>query len=378
MRGVHLSWLALVLCGCNVFDAGLIEPVDAPSSSDVPTADVPTQDVPVLTGLRKVPPRPAAEAEGPDAEVLTVALRDVVLNQDSDRWKDIGLDLDDLDSKVPVPEVECLPPNETADPELDGTDGIDNAFGSRLFPIVRLALPNLEADSRTNQAAGIGAIILQVSHWNGTRNDPSMTVLLTQSAGGTSADPESVRFEGMDLVNVSDGMPAPPPAWDGNDHWWGRDDTFFMNMEERPRVQDTNAYMSDGTLVMRLPDRVDILFFAGTTAGVRVRLTDAYAFGRFDEDFQTVAAATVAGRWSILDLLDTGNNIGICVGSAQRDLVEAQLDTIADVRSVRGTGGPAVTCDAISLGVNFAGRTSRWVGLGPSRPLPDPCTMPAM
>jgi hypothetical protein len=379
MRGALGLWVVLATSGCKVFDAGLIEPDDASSTVDVPTMDVPSVDVPTNpTGLRKVPSRPAAESEGPDTEIVTFALRDVALNQDADRWRDIGLDLDDLESEPPVPEVECVPPNETADPELDGNDGIDNSFGNRLFPIVRLALPTLEEDSRTNQAAGLGAILLRVSGWNGTRNDPRVSVLLSQSAAGTTADPESVRFDGTTLVDDADGMPAPMPAWDGDDHWFARDDTFLMADEARPRVRDDNAYVSDGTFVMRLPDRVDILFFAGSTAGVRVRLTDAYAFGELNEDFTAIEVATVAGRWAVLDLLETGNNIGICVGTPQRNIVEAQLDTIADVRSTRGSGGPGVICDAISLGVTFRAVRAHWAGLGPSLPLPDPCTEPEM
>ncbi len=364
----------LALGACKVFDAGLIEPPeDATPSSDAPPPDVPLVDAPTPSGLRKVPPRPPMEAEGPDEAPVLVALRDVALNQDADRWRDIGLDLDDLLTEPPVPEAECEPPSETAEPELDGNDGIDNAFGSRLFPIVRLALADLEALSRTNQAAGIGAILLRISDWNGTRNDPRVSVWLSQSAAGTSAEPSAVRFEGMELVDATDGTAAPLPAWDGGDHWFPRDDTFFMGDVSRPRVVDDNAYVSDGTVVMRLPDRVDILFFAGTEAGVRVRLTDAYAFGTFDDDFSEIAVATVAGRWAVLDLLDTGDNIGICVGTPQRNIVEAQLDTIADVRSTPGTGGLGVTCDAISLGVTFRGLRANLAEVGPSRPLPNPC-----
>ncbi|MBX3251177.1 MAG: hypothetical protein KF901_28630 [Myxococcales bacterium] len=363
--------VAIGAVGCRVFDPSLVEPLDA-SGVDAPTQDAPSADRPNMSGLRKVPPRPTSN-DGPDIEATTYVLRDVVLNQDADRWRDIGLDLDDLFTRPPVPEVECMPPNESADPELDGNEGVDNAFGNRLFPIVRLARPDIERNSRINQAAGLGAILLHVTRWNGERNDPRVTVVLSQSAAGTSADPASVRFEGTDLVNVSDGAPAPPPAWDGTDHWWARDDTFFMRMEARPLIRDDNAYVSNGTVVMRLPDRVEILFFEGRTHGVRVRLTDAYAFGVLSDDLSEMHPATVAGRWSIIDLLDTGDNIGLCSGTSERRLVETQLDTIADVRSVPGTGGVGVTCDAISLGVQFSGKRARWAGLGPSLPLPNPC-----
>ncbi len=380
MRGALGLSVVLAMSGCKVFDAGLIEPPeDASSTVDAPPEDVPTVDAPPTpTGLRKVPTRPAAESEGPDGELVLFALRDVRLRQDADRWRDIGLDLDDLESVPPVPEVECVPPNETAEPEIDGNDGIDNVFGNRLYPLVEIVLENLEEDSRTNQAAGLGAILLRMSGWNGTRNDPRVSVLLSQSAAGTPADPDSVRFDGTTLVNDADGMPAPLPVWDGSDHWFARDDTFLMADENRPRVRDDNAYVSDGTVVMRLPDRVDILFFAGSEAGVRVRLTDAYAFGTMNDDFTAIEIATVAGRWAVLDLLDTGNNIGICVGTPERNIVETQLDTIADVRSTRGSGGPGVVCDAISLGVTFRAVRANWAGLGPSLPLPDPCAEPEM
>jgi len=370
-----------ILASCSAFDASLIEPgeLDAGSPDEVDAGSFdagavePVDAGPVIPlGLRKPPPRPTNGDPGGEME-LTMAMRDVVLNQDGDRWRDIGLDLDDLDSQPPVPDVECVPPDTDAEPILDGDDGIDNAFGDELYPIVRLALPNLEEQARANQELGLGTILVRIRGWNGTANDPRVDAYISQAAAGTPADPESVRFEGFDLVNVDDGLPAPLPAWDGSDNWFARDDTFFMGMEDTPVIRDDNAYVVERTVVARLPDRIDILFFAGADAGVRVRLTDGWTFATFNEDFTETEIATVAGRWAILDLLETGDNIGICTGSAERRIVENQLDAVADVRSRPGTGGPGVPCDAVSLGVTFRGVVSHWGGLGPSLPLPDPC-----
>lgn len=377
MRGmacVLLMWCS-VIGGCSVIDPGLIQVdgstdarSDAADASVDAVEDAPDPDVP--TGLRKPPARPSMP-DSADTDPMTIALRDVVLNQSGLRWREIGLDLDDLDTQSPADSVECVPPNMDAEVELDGVQGIDNAFGDKLYPIVALALPTLEADARSNQEAGLGAILLQMQGWNGTANDPRVDIFLTQSAAGTTTDPGSVTFDGFDPM--VGGSAAPPPAWEGNDHWFGRDDTFFMGDVSQPIIRDDNAYIADGTIVMRLPDRIDILFFVGTDMGVRVRLTDAFAFGQFNEDFTRLEPATVAGRWSIIDLLDTGENINICVGSVQRMIIENQLDTIADVRSNAGSGGPGVLCDAISLGVSFVGVRANWGGLGPSRPLPNPC-----
>lgn len=363
-RGLVIS----LLVGCSVFDPSLVE-IDAGTDGGTDTGADVSPD-----GLRHRPERPPASTEGPDVEVLTVALRDVVLNQDGERWRSIGLDLDGLNSVGDDPPVECVPPTEDAMPPLDGDFGIDNVFGASLYPLVQLAIPNLETDARAAQLGGLGTLVLRIFGWNGTPNDPRVDVLLTQAAAGTRVeDVADFTFDGFTLTEDG-GNPAPPPAWEEGteDVFFGRDDTFQMGNESQPLVRDDNGYVRDGTIVMRLPDRIDILFFAGDTQGVRVRLTDGTALATLDEDLG-FSAATVIGRWGINDLLDTGNNIGICVGSPQRDLVDRQLMRIADVRSRPGTGGEGVTCDALSLGVNFIGKKARWAGLGPSRPLPDPC-----
>ena len=371
-----MDWLLRFGCACgvlacNVIDPGLIRTDGATVDARDASVDATDVGVDAPTGLRKVPRRPEV-ADRPDVETdMTIALRDVVLNQNGLRWRNIGLDLDDLDTQTVADPVECIPPNEDAEIELDGEQGIDNAFGDKLYPIVALALPNLQRDARVNQEAGLGTIVLKMTRWNGTADDPRVDVFLTQSAAGTTADPATVTFDGFDpMVGAS---PAPLPAWEGADYWIARDETFFMRDFDQPLIRDDNAYINDGTIVMRLPDRIDILFFVGSEQGVRVRLTDAYAFGQFNEDFTRLEPATVAGRWSIIDLLETGENIDICIGSVERMIIENQLDTIADVRSVPGSGGPGVACDAISVGVSFTGIRGQWGGLGPSRPLPNPC-----
>jgi len=372
-RGL-VPWLCvfgtLGLLGCNVFDPSLVEgEVDLGEPTDLSTPEV---DMRSLDGLRKVPSRPSGE-DGGSIEPVLFALRDVMLNQDGDRWREIGLDLDDLDTQLPDVEVECVPPDDSAEPQLDGEEGIDNVFGAELFPVVSLAVTDLQARARENHLAGLGTILLRASEWNGTANDPRLTIELTQAAAGTSADPGAVEFDGFDLVNVSDGLPAPAPEWDGGDHFFARDDTYFGG---EPLVRDDNAYIADGVVVMRLPDRVNILFFVGADAGINVRLTDAYAFATLDDEQMNLTTATVAGRWRTIDLIESGDNIGVCVGSAERTIVENQLAKIADVRSTPDTGGPGVACDAVSLGVEFTGVRASFADLGPSRPLPNPCAEP--
>lgn len=383
-RGVESTFFAVALMGCSVFDPAIVAelereagvdagPLDAASDVDAALADADIDAIVEdagMTVLLVAPPRPAVSTEGPDAEDRLYALRDALLNQDGERWRSIGLDLDGRNTQGPEFDVECLPPDAESEPEVDGENGIDNAFSHRLFPLLQLALPGLEASVQESQAAGVGALLLQVSGYNGTDNDPRIHVSFTQSAGGTSSE-DSVSFSDFDLV-AEGGTPAPGPAWEGADRWWARDDGFFSGEESQPLIRDDNAYVADGHLVMRLPERAEFLFFTGTEVGARVRLTDSTVVMDLREG--EGGGVVLAGRWSILDLLDTGENIGICIGSTERGIVDSQLLIIADVRSSAGSGGDGVECDAISIGVTFRAVPGRWAGLGPSVPLPNPCT----
>lgn len=388
-RGVQTALVAVAVFGCSAFDPAFVERLEAEAgvdaSSDViadagadardsepPVMDATTDDAAAPLTITP-PPRPAPDTEGPDAETRLYALRDAQLNQDGDRWRTIGYDLDGRNTQAPEYDVECVPPDSDSEPEIDGESGIDNAFSHRFFPLLQLALPGFETTLRSNQAAGIGAILLQVSGYNGTDNDPRINVIFTQSAAGTSSE-DNVSFDGFELVRDNDET-APLPEWDGNDRWWARDDSFFGGDEGQPLVRDDNAYVADGQLVMRLPDRAQFLFFAGTQLGAAVRLTGAHVSVVLEGPDQGKALAT--GRWSILDLLDTGENVGICIGSEERRIVDSQLLVIADVRSTPGSGGSsAIECDAVSLAVPFTAVQGSWAGLGPSIPLPNPCAAP--
>lgn len=373
-----------LLLGCSIFDPSLVDdagPADtgATDTGATDTADA-DSDVTPDTGTGPVvgtaPPRPSADTEGPDIEPISVALRDVVLDQFPDRWERTGLNLDGINSQGEIPMAECVAPNGTSRTPEDGEDGIDNVFGAIIYQLVKVVLPNFESNSRASQLSGLGTFVIRIFGWNGTPNDPRVDVILTQAAGGTSADdPSDFLFDDeMNLVDV-DGLPAPAPRWEGSqDAFFGRSDNFLMGNENQPITRDDNGYVSNGTLVMRLPDRVDILFFGSERTGARVRLTDATALAQINDEFG-FDEATVAGRWSILDLLDTGENLDVCVGDANRILVERSLDQSADVRAVPGTGGEGVACNAISVGVSFSGRRARWAGLGPSRELPNACDL---
>lgn len=347
-----------LLVSCNAFDASLVSDGGTP--------------------IGRTPPlRPAPETEADDMfEVLDFALKDVALNQGGERWRGIGFNLDGLDSQGDMPQVECVPPRPTASIEIDGDDGIDNSFGHNLFPLVNLVIPGIDMTALMSEEEGLGAVLLRIRGWNGQDDDPRVDVTLAQSVlavqgDGTDTPPE---IEIRDFIPYEPGASerTPLPAWDGDDWFYARADSFVMDDEERPKIRDDNAYVSGRNLVMRLPDRVEIIF-PGPEQGVSVRLTDAVAVGRISDDLENIGPVVIGGRWALNDLLETAQSVGVCAEDSEFTLLQNQLDTIADIRTTPGTGGEGVPCDAVSIGITFMGFRGHWAGLTPGQALPNVC-----
>lgn len=332
------------IAGCRVYDPALVR-------DDGGTCD-----------SRQPPPRP--EGEDRDGPEVSYGMRMVVMTQGDD-WPRYGYDVDGRCTMAPDFVGECVPPSSPRAP-ADGPGGVDNVFGDEFFPLVALTTPDLEASSQGAQEAGHGLPIVRIRGWNGQPDDPRVDIAIMQAVYGAPGGDETE-------------PPAPPgepassrPDWDGRDWFWVRDDAFLMGDLEVPLIRDDNAYVAGGTIVARLPDRVDIIFPADEY-GVLVRITGASVSGRISADGLTMQDVIVSGRWAITDLLSTARNIGICPGERDYDLLVAQLDRIADVRSRAGTGGPGVDCDAISLGVGFTGTRMRVAGVATGLPLADLC-----
>lgn len=352
------------VAGCVVYDPKLV-------ASD---AHVVTDIGPVAS--RQPPARPSTPDDGTDVGERVFGLRMAGLDQ-GDAWREIGYDLDSRFTTAPTYDSECVPPGVPRPPS-DGNDGIDNVFGASLYPLVELTVPGLEASARQAQEEGYGLPVLRVTGWNGTPNDARIRTVLTTSVFTTSAQgpdantPPTVDFRGGRDVFVG-GEAAPPPVWDHDDWTWVRSDSYVGGDQSRPLLSDDNAYVRDGVMVTRLPSGIDILFPA-MTAGVLVRLTSAIATGVIgaDGDLETV---TVAGRWSIVDLLNTAENVGICRGTAQYSILEGQLGRIADLRrEPPGPGDPStLECEALSLGVTFVGTRFRVGGLADGAPVVNQC-----
>ncbi len=379
--------VAAMLAGCHVFDESLLDrqdgSVDADPDDPDATGDVdaapPQNDAGPGCALRRPPERPPGMDTEDDGQAF-YALREIELDQ-SDEWVVSGYDLDGICTTPPDLNVECVPPARSGQPEIDGEGGTDNVFGHQVIPLVLLGYPQLSQDTMYTQTRGINALLVRIAGWNGEANDPRVDVTIAQSVYGTQSnaagDGPAVELPPGDVPLDEGGYPdVPEPRWDGSDYWFARDDLFLDGDMDRPRIRDDNAYLRDGVLVVQLPDRFPISF-TGVTIGTVFRLTDAVFTMQLAPDLTHVERGILAGRWAILDMLDTAPTASICPGTDDYSQFARVLDLAADIRSTPGTGGPRVLCDALSVGIRFNdGVRAKLGGLHTPYPLPTPCEAP--
>jgi hypothetical protein len=352
-----MRWLSLsvVLLGC----ASTVGGADAPVI-DVPTIDAPVLDAPPSPVLRQPPTRPGG-AEEPDGPAVALALRDAFLDQGVE-WASTGLDLDGLDTRAGSPEAECA----SMVLAVDGEGGIDNVVGESLYPLLEAAIPGLEALANDAFENGRGNLVVAVSGWDATSDDPHVDASLVRAMVITSAGdaaPPVLLFPAPGEATLPGGGPVPPPDWDGGDWAWARTDSLLGGDPDRALVNDGDAYVAGGVLVMRLPERVEVA--VGVLA---LRLTGGLLLvGPLGAPS---ASATLVGRWSNADFLSAMAQVGVCPGTAQHELLAAQLDRVADLRAAPGTTGP---CDAVSIGVGLSATPVRVAGAAEGAAAPISC-----
>ena len=324
--------LGVGVSGCNVFDASLL---GGASSGD---------------GL---PTRPAEPDDGVD---MTVAFRlsDVQLNSTVD-WLSVGRNLDGLNTTAMSSDArECDPPSGAL-PPVDGAGGLDNAMGAELLSVIELIVPCLEGELGNSHDAGTGTLILWIRGWNGTASDSVVSVALIVAADGTSAAAGDVQWDTAtdQLVLTSDGVtPAPDPNGDTNDYYVFRPDSFSGGTSPIPRLFDANGYVSNGAIVFRIPDREGLPLNAGI-GSLSIRITDGAMVSQLNESLDAVESGAISGRFSLTDLLDAGESIGVCPGDTQM-AIEAQFQQLLDVHSDPDSerGGQ---CTAMSMGIPYSG-----------------------
>lgn len=309
-----------------------------------------------------LPPERVSGLGGGD-QTIYYAIRRFQLDQGAS-WQTTGFDLDracttDQSSST------CTDGTDSA--ITDGEGGIDNALGNRLSSFIATIIPPSGPEMSSGQMRldevtelGYVNLLVEVQGWNGNATDSDLVVVFHQ---GTCATPG--------ITATSCPLYMSSPLWDGND-------TFFPDLRGfqadgvTPRSRIDTAYMSDGVLVVPLPNAFVYTLRVDASA-IPIGLSGGYVVLDLSTDFTSIESGTIAGRWSRSSISDAFDFFGLC-DFARRALANMLLDQSVDIRADTSTDSMGFACDALSAGVSVTG--DRFARLGPpmtGAPAPAGC-----
>jgi hypothetical protein len=316
------------------------------------------------------PPKPSGPTTT-STNVETFALQTLLLGEydrttkapSATAWKSYGYN---LDGKVTTKDSTDVCTAAVKTNQIDGNNGIDNAFGSVILPIIQTAASLQTPSDTISQAIDSGSFTIQIQV-TGLDDTP------TQTATGLSGQLfASGKYDG-----------AGAPAFDSTTDW-PVEPSLLANPTDvtKSQIVFTDSYVVNGTFVSGdlstggVKVAVSLVF-----QGVALTLTVNHAVVTFDH-----TDANTAGNGTIAGVIDTGELItglkqvagrisaSLC-GSAF-DGIAQQITQASDIMK-DGTNNPGATCDGISIGLGFVGKkvaNPTKIDNSDAAAPPDPCT----
>ena len=304
---------------------------DSDDNQGAQTTD-PTEE-PCNCGL---PPEDPEAGPG-DGEGVVLAINKLFLgdtdrsgNPDPNAWKNYGYNLDNYASTVSSKNV-CKP-RAGGQPSIhnDGNNGIDNAFGKGILPLIT----NLEPEPTARVNAEI--------------EEGSFTLMLKLDGVGTADN-----YSGIKASLYAGGSLENPPAWDGNDEWPVLTELLEGGDINKPKVVFTDSYVANRTWV----GKADALTVNLSLSGVTLGLTIRNAIVTMDLDSNNAGAKNgiIAGILEVDELLKTIQDVAqniLCEDISGFESIINSIGANADILK-DGTQDPNQVCDGISIGLGF-------------------------
>ncbi len=296
------------------------------------------------TGSVGAPPaKPAAPATTSTTEhnyalnALLLGDTDRAGNPSTTAWKKFGYNVDGKESSKTSTDV-CTPAAGAGkEAQVDGDNGIDNAFGSRIVPIIQTFSHDISKQLSDSIAKGGFTIMIDTI---GLTDDPKQTNTgLTGQlyAGGKLDNP---------TFTVADKWPVRPELLaDGK------------SIASGSKVKFSDAFIVNGTWVNGVGSDVKLSLGFG---GVALDLTIHKATVAFDHAGATAANGTIAGVIDTKELIDGLRSVAgrisdsLCSGSAF-DSIAQQIEQASDILS-DGTNKAGTPCTGISIGIGFTAK----------------------
>ena len=342
------------LCGMLAYQAGC--------SSGPDTSTVVGQPPPV--------PTTTTPASG---TVETFAIQKLLLGE-ADRngapsntaWKAYGYNLDSKTSTKDSTDVCTLHTGAPKSNQADGNNGIDNAFGSVILPIIETAA-SLPTPSDTIS----GAI---------TKGD--FTIQLQVKGLDDTATQSSVGLTGQ--LFASGAYDNGTPTFDSTTDW-PVNGALLNNpsdISSGSKINFNAAYIANGTFVSGdLSTGGIVVSISLVFQGVPLTLSVNHAVITFDHTSPTAAAnGTIAG---VIDTEELITGLKSVAGRISASLCGTAFDGIADqIRQASdivkdGSNTAGVPCDGISVGLGFAAvkvANPTKIASDDGAVPPDPCT----
>ncbi|NUP09483.1 MAG: hypothetical protein HOW73_25805 [Polyangiaceae bacterium] len=270
-------------------------------------------------------------------------------------WRTFGRNIDGLTTTNDF-SGHCAP-NTGAAPNNafpDGDDGIDNAFGRSIIPIVKTAFQGSPSQSATDSIeAGEGTLLFDLV----ALSLPDQSPVVTRLYGGGS-------------------LPA-PPALDGTDCW----PVTPASLTNPADITTAAVTFPESSVVANLftsgdPVDVDVVLSVG---GYNLALTvhQAVVTMVLDDDHLGATQGMISGVLDTEEFIATIHDLlgavdpSLCEGAASQG-IENQIRQASDILA-DGTQAPNVTCSGISVGIGFTAESVSLGGVGLDLPLADTC-----
>jgi hypothetical protein len=357
------SAVLVVADACTIVN-GLTVPEDAAATIDAGDAVVESGPIDPCDHARP-PPKPSTADLPGDLTITVVARRFGVGSGDA--GAPAGFDLDNACSCPPAVAETCVGRKD----HCDSVGGRDNATGS-LFNAL-LSFPTakqLDFEDRVNSAvlAGKNTIMVRVTGFNGTANDPAVVVSVYAALG---------------LLDGAGNYMTPQFT---EDERWALDDRQFPITGSVPKATAT-GYVANGKLVADLPSiSIDLSdsFSIALTGGVLQ--ADIALTGNAGKP--TITRGVMAGRWPIADILRVAGQVrledggkAVCDTPLAYITIKDQVCQEADIVADRARDKKGAACDALSAAVVFEAAPASLGPIKPSTPAtncpdatPDDCT----
>ncbi len=336
-------------------------------TTDVGDAGDASADVAKDGGIPNKPPPP--DSGTPTTVTGTYAIDTLFLGEaprdggapSNTAWKAYGYNIDGLVTAKSDTNVCKLVQGAPLVEQVDGYNGIDNAWGSTLLPILQTVL-SLPTPSMTESGyidSGVWTAQLQIT---GLSDDP------TQTAPGLGAQ-----------IFTSGQYDNGTPAFDATTDWPVLSTSVVdgATIASGSTMKFNGSYITNGTFITgTAPDPLVLSFNFG---GVPIELHLHDAIITFDHSAPTdLTNGTIAGVLDAQDLVTTLEGVAgqlstsLC-GSAF-DGVAQQILQASDIMN-DGTNGPGQTCNGISIGIGFDAKrvANPTKVVPPPAPPPNPC-----